>query len=303
MNALSLRNLETVVIEINEAASREKTSAVAVCKACVSVSNAIENQTAVDALRTIQRLLGDCEKSRVIVKGPVLQIGKDIDAKARDYCAELESEKARLNRLTSDFQRAEVLRREEEEKKRRAEADRLERERKAAEEAERKAAQEIEIQKAVARESLIKISSVEETPVVMTAPLQSHGAATAAQIVAFQKSTEETAKAESDFQLASQAVQAEQLRLSEARQELRLKDVALAATNSRMVAPAPKAIGQSVKTVWVYEVLDVHALAKHNMALVRVEPNASAIAKMIELGVRDIPGLRIYSEIKTQVRY
>lgn len=293
MNALSLRNLETVVIEINEAAAREKNVAVSVCKMVVSVTNAVENQFAVDALRTIQRLLGDCEKSRVIVKGPVLQIGKDIDSKARDYCAELEAEKIRLNRLTSDFQRAEVLRREEDEKKRRAEAERLERERKAAEDAERKAAQE----------ALIKISSVEETPVVMTAPLQSHGAATAAQIVAFQKSTEETAKAESDFQLASQAVQAEQLRLSKAREELRLKDAALATTNSRMVAPAPKAIGQSVKTVWSFEVLDVNALAQHNMALVRVEPNASAIAKMIELGVRDIPGLRIYSEIKTQVRY
>ena len=63
-----------------------------------------------------------------------------------------------------------------------------------------------------------------------------------------------------------------------------------------------KPAGVTVKDVWKHEVLDLHALYAANPALVRMEPNVAAINEAIRLGAREIPGLRIWSEVNQQVR-
>ena len=50
---------------------------------------------------------------------------------------------------------------------------------------------------------------------------------------------------------------------------------------------------------WTYEVEDLKALAGHeDWKYVRVEANASAINAAITLGVRSIPGVRIFEDTK-----
>lgn len=63
-----------------------------------------------------------------------------------------------------------------------------------------------------------------------------------------------------------------------------------------------KPAGVAAQPVWRFEVTDVLALADHSVLFVRIEPNTAEILKAIRGGMRECPGLRIYSEHATIVR-
>lgn len=78
------------------------------------------------------------------------------------------------------------------------------------------------------------------------------------------------------------------------------KQVEAAAMAPVTVMPPPRPSGMRVReNRWTYEVEDLKALAAHEDGkFVRIEANASAIAAAITLGVRSIPGVRIFEDTK-----
>lgn len=105
----------------------------------------------VKALAAMRNLV---EKSRKAVKDPVLKIGKDIDARAAEFVAEIDAEERRVTKLIGDHaarveaeRQAQIRRQQEEERQRLAEQQRLAREAEEAAraaEAARKAAEDAE---------------------------------------------------------------------------------------------------------------------------------------------------------------
>ena len=116
----------------------------------VEVRDTPSSDAARNQIKKLAAMRNLVEKSREDVKKPVLAIGRDIDAKAKDFSTAIEAEEKRLTKLVGDHA-AEVERerqriaREMEEKRRKEEAERarIEAERiaaeKAAEEAKRQA--------------------------------------------------------------------------------------------------------------------------------------------------------------------
>lgn len=68
------------------------------------------------------------------------------------------------------------------------------------------------------------------------------------------------------------------------------------------VAPA-RAEGASVQKPWEFEVLDINALVAARPDLCHITPKTAEINKLIrQFGVRSIPGLRIFQNVKVSVR-
>jgi hypothetical protein len=105
----------------------------------VEVVDELDADLAMDAIRDINGHLKAVEACRKEVKAPVLELGKAIDRAAAEHVAALETEKQRIERLSSGYIAAQRRAREEAEAKARMEARRLMAE---AEEARRKAEEE-----------------------------------------------------------------------------------------------------------------------------------------------------------------
>lgn len=107
--------------------------------AITRVSGPDENEAARAEIKALAAMRNRVEKSRKAVKEPVLQVGRDIDAKAKDFVGAIEFEEKRISGLVGDYaaeverERQRALR--EMEAKRQAE----EKARREKEEAERKA--------------------------------------------------------------------------------------------------------------------------------------------------------------------
>lgn len=65
---------------------------------------------------------------------------------------------------------------------------------------------------------------------------------------------------------------------------------------------AEKAAGTVVRDTWTFEVLDIDMVAKHRRDLVDITLKRGEILAKIRAGERNIPGLRIFSEVKVSVR-
>ena len=67
---------------------------------------------------------------------------------------------------------------------------------------------------------------------------------------------------------------------------------------------AAKPDGISVKKVWKHKLIDIHALYAARPDLVTLEPKTNNInAAIRQDGVRQIPGLEIWEETETSVRW
>lgn len=93
------------------------------------VSNASEQETAVIAQKELARVLKLAEEARVAAKNPVLDFGRKIDSAAKEFVAEIQEEKHRIDSLVADFQYVEMQRVRAAEVLRLAELDKLEIER------------------------------------------------------------------------------------------------------------------------------------------------------------------------------
>lgn len=270
MNPIQIRGASAVIIEIEANAYTRRQEAVDAAQFCRRVVDAGSQQTAVDALKEVNALLGVVEKGRKEVKAPILDLGRKIDTTAEEFSVPLATEQKRLQGLLSAYEieqrriaaeaeakrQAELRRQQEEERKRQEEADRLARIEREKQEAAIRAARE-----ATDAESRAK------------------------------------AKAEADAAAARAAELAAQREKEAA--EARLKQAELL----RAPAPTPtRAVGSSVRTLWTFDVTDIAALYAARPELVELTPKRAAILALIRDGTREIPGLVIRKEVTVNAR-
>jgi hypothetical protein len=126
------------------------------------VSGPDEKETASQALKSLANVRIAVGKCREAIKKPVLDIGRTIDARAKEFLAEIEAEENRLNKLIGDYaelveaERRKVMR--ELEEKRQAE----EKARRDAEEARIKAEREAEAARIAAEKAEWEATTPEE---------------------------------------------------------------------------------------------------------------------------------------------
>ena len=141
----SLRQPTAVLLQAGWLAQRNEL--VERAQAVERVAGESSQRAAADLLNEVQGALSQLESARKAIKDPFLQLGKRIDAAAKEGAAPLEQSKASLKRMIEAFQ-AEVLRKQQEEQ-RRLEAE-LSRQREERQAAEREAARlELERQMAL----------------------------------------------------------------------------------------------------------------------------------------------------------
>lgn len=121
-------NAASSVITLNPGAAQQQAMLLRSAALVTSCADANEADVLVRLGREIAAALSDAEASRVSVKAPVLNLGKQIDALAKSYAAPLEAEKKRLANLHAEFTEQEQRRVAEEQRQRDAEVRRLEEE-------------------------------------------------------------------------------------------------------------------------------------------------------------------------------
>lgn len=202
------------------------------------------------------------EKSRKTVKEPVLAIGKEIDAKASDFVTELISEEKRLTTAVGNYA-AEVERERQRILREQEEQRRKEEAERIRLENERIAAERAaEEAKRKANEAFLKEQSDEDAKAAEAAAAK--------------------AKADADRIAAEQAAAA--------------AEAAKPKVELAPVAPS------GVKFAPDFEVEDIHALYRHNPALVAMEAKRADILTLIKQvqaangGLPEIPGLRVFEK-------
>jgi len=106
VNALVVPNIDLASLRITADAQLQKDNALHGAKTVLAVTDADSQQVAVNHLAILKRFLKDLEASRTDVKKPAIDLGKKIDALAKETAAEVEIEVERINKIVSDFLRA-----------------------------------------------------------------------------------------------------------------------------------------------------------------------------------------------------
>lgn len=136
-------------VSISGTAKERAEIAIKAAEEIVVVNNPEDQKRAVDARTALRSIQKGMETSRELVKRPVLEIGRLIDSTAKTFLIAVDQEVSRLNAILNKFQkeefeRAEKVRREQEEIRR-----------KAAEEAARKQAELEAAAKAAAKKDIV----------------------------------------------------------------------------------------------------------------------------------------------------
>lgn len=282
--SLSISGIQSPACQITPAALRSKGVVIESCQQVSAVVNDFDAEVAGTVLVEVAGLLKECEKARKQIKQPVLDLCRAIDSTAEAYTADLEKHSQRIRGLIGAYN----ARVEEEqraiERKRQEELARIERERVAA---ERKAQEEVA---RIERERLAAEAEARRVANEAFAKARSLEQAKAAALAAEDAAKQLAAKAKRDAEAAEQA------RLSAERERIK---------QAELVPVAPKAApisGVSVKSVWLFEVVDINELHKANPQFVTLTHKAREINAAISAGARNIPGLRIWEEKGVKVR-
>lgn len=111
-SVLAISGVTDVKLAIKLKANAAKISALALAGEVVAVTDADGQKRAGEALRRIQSLIRETGQSHKLIKAPVLELGRRIDAAASTFTAELEAEKTRITGLVAEFQKAEMVKAE-----------------------------------------------------------------------------------------------------------------------------------------------------------------------------------------------
>lgn len=270
-NPIAVAGIASAKVEIQADAYARRAEVIDAAKFCPSAVTDSDTQAEVtNAVRDIKRLLKEVEEGRQAAKAPALDIGRKIDAAAKEFSATLETEVNRLTGLLVGYETEQRRIAAEAEAKRQAEIRRQEAEARAAQaEIERKA-REAEQARLAAERAAREATNAEARAKAQEEARKAHEAQ--------QQAVAEKAKQEE----ATKLQQAELLR-----------------------APAPvvtRAAGASVSAPWTFEVVDIKALHAAKPELVELSVKRSDVLAVIRGGAREIPGLRIYQDTKVTVR-
>jgi len=249
-------------------AIEERDKLVSEARKVTAITDDFDLEIATVAARELKGLLRETEKTRKLVKEPVLDLCRQIDFTAGDFMKPAQDELTRIERFLTTYATAQYRAAAEAEAKRQAEIDRIEADRSQAEQAGQQAER--------ARKQADKAAQ---------------------QAAEREMLGERVRKAEQARIEAAKAAAAVQAEAAKASQE-RLAKEAQAVASGPVVTPY-RAAGMSTRKVPQFEVLDIWKVPRE---MVRIEPNREAILDAIRKGVRDIPGLRCWMETTTIVR-
>ncbi len=293
--ALITRDDASLSVTFTEKATALKTSALEKAGVVGRVSNADEQQKAVEAQQEIAGVISLVEKARVACKAPILDYGRKIDDSAKKFVEEVKEEQLRLARLVGDFQALEQAKAQAAERARRLEEERIEREKQAA---IMKAAREAaEAQRAI-DEAAATARRVEEDRKLKAD--QAAAAARRAEQEATNKKEREAAeqrRKELEAQQEKERIEAERRRIELETAQARAtaqSHAELDAISSKYDAQAKdlppvsfaptRAQGQRVTNDWEVTVSDIHALYRHHPNCVELKPRLSEIKDLLKGG-------------------
>lgn len=152
-NQITPFKMDGFEVTITPEAKAEAQKRIALCKGIETITDANQDNAAQSAALA-KGLFSDAELTRKIIKEPYLRAGQLIDLTAKQFCAPLELEFKRIERMLGAFQQDKRARAEEEQRRReweagaaQREADRLQREAEAAKAAAEQARIEAEAAK------------------------------------------------------------------------------------------------------------------------------------------------------------
>jgi hypothetical protein len=283
---LILKPEDKYALTIHADAVALKNKAIAGLDAITVIETPEQLQAAALALSTAAGVVKTMEMTRAEVKAPILDAGKRIDAMAKEFSQPVEAKIQTVRKMVSDHHTkeaarvkaerdAEIARQEAAEKARLAEEARIEKERQAREKAE---AERIEVErKAAEAQAQTPTSEESADPLAALRQISEDGERQAEEVRQQEVETARLNQLEAD-------------RLSE---KSRLAAVP--------VAPA-KVAGIAPRSVWKFEVTDLNALYAAKPQFCELDWKQGMINNAIRDGLRECPGLRIYSEIETHVR-
>lgn len=278
-NTLVLTPAVTSGIMITPEAEKQKADALELAQTIAGEpTTPAEQADAIAAASICKGLVKGMEVSRVTVKKPVLDLGSDIDGKAKGYSKELSAEVLRIESLAAAYQRkensrVEALRREEEarQKKERETAEKdLEREKRFMEDKEGANIEE-------RRGDLARIEA----------------ATTEEEKEAARKIADDNADARAEEWRNLQTACAEA-------QETRFEDMRERHATLATIVPV-KAAGATVKVSYDYTVLSLDDLYFARPDLVTLEPKRALILAAISNGAQ-IMGLNVFESTKLHAK-
>ena len=123
--SITITGLQATEIAIAPEARELRDSLLAEIKGVTAVADAFDADVAADVLKRTKELTRSIEASRSSVKAPVLELGKKIDALAKEIVVELDTESARVSKVLGAYQLAERQKAEAAERLARDEARRI----------------------------------------------------------------------------------------------------------------------------------------------------------------------------------
>jgi hypothetical protein len=122
---LTIAGLQQAQIALAPDAFERREDILATTRSVVAVADAMDAEIAADALKLVTGLVKEVESARVEIGKPVLELTRQINAKAKDFTTELATEKTRLERILGDYQAAERTKADKLRREAQEEADRL----------------------------------------------------------------------------------------------------------------------------------------------------------------------------------
>jgi len=287
-NALAILG-DGYTIQITPEAEAQKATIIEASRRIIAVTDQDSCDIAQSRLKALAAVRIAVDKSREMVKRPVLELGRQIDGIARDFAAEVVAEETRLDQLIKDFAREQQRIAREAREAAERERQRIERAEHEAKMAAMKAEQEAERQR-------------------MEAERQRHEAEMAR--LRAERSKDEAAEAEARRreQEAAQAQReaAERAEAARVAAEQAAADARRQFTaNATLATPA---IPQGVKEEIDFEVTDIHVFAERFPQLVTITPKRADILAALKKSFLNkgtlpaVPGLRVFQNLKVTTR-
>ena len=265
MNAIVLHGADRVGLELLGSAVKERDDYLAEARGISAVTDNASLTLAVESATKLRRLTKAIEAGRTTAKAPVLDIGRRIDALAKEFIRPAEAEEARLLGMVSRYQAEQARVAAEAERKRQEEL-------RKAEEARQKAEAELRAKQA----ELDRIQREKERA-AREADAKAAEAARVAELA------------------ARRAILTEQLRATGA-------ETARIQTAAAVVSTPVKPSGTVARREPRFEVADIRKLAAEHPELVTIEPRRAEILSRIRSGMTEAAGLRIWWEETTTLR-
>jgi chromosome segregation ATPase len=296
--ALILCPKETLVPVVMAEALALKESALAGVALIGAIETAEQNASAVEAVAVVTSLKNKIKRAHKDAKEPFLRVCQALDKTRNDLLADLEAEELRVNQACGEYQMAQEEIRREAERARQRELDRIERERREEEQRIAEAARKVEQERLAEERRKAQAIADEQARVARELAQATTKKAREEAAIKAAELEQERLKAAAAADVARHEAEARQARERAERE-------ALAAQEREAVGPAKqldKTAGQSIKVEWDFEVTSIYDLAKVRPDLVRMEPRTLEIKEAINLGMRELRGIRIFETAKTRVR-